>query len=405
MPFRETKHEDTQTANLGFGIDITTQCNLNCLTCYYLESAENRATYEKSFLSMDQFAKAMNQAALAGFREIYILGGEPTVHPDLLEMLHCAAGFKFQQVLLVTNGILLADLDLCRGIEATGADLAVQRHVIGDGEAKRRVQDTIAGKKGTLSLVNQAFANVESVFEPRRVAVQCCITRPVFEGGHVYDVFRYARTRGFEHIIECAKASERFARGNPLDMNPFELAAVYDELQRIDRDEFGGKICPMTPQAYGKTCHMPENSVHCLVDGTIVPCVGQPFSLGNILEGDRVCLEDILRSPKREFFMRPEKRLHGHCANCAHVSECTGGCRGDAFFLTGCFSASAIQCPQLAKYKGELSLGDFLPANCQNCILKNDACCGFKKDSDEKIARYLGDRYRRQEMLGRSVSC
>lgn len=394
MPFRETTIADLAINNLGFGIDVTTHCNLNCLTCYYLESAENLPVCSDVHISMELFEKAIRQADQTGFQEIYILGGEPTLHPRILDLLQCAGRFHFRQVLLVTNGIRLKNPGFCRDIAATGTDIVVQRHVIGNGAAEQQIQDTVAGRKGTLTEVNQAFTNIEALFEPGRVAVQCCITRPVIETGQIYDVFRYAKTRRFEHVIECTKASDRFTRGNSSDLSPAELSQVYERLQRIDIEEFNGIPHPATPQAYGKTCHMPENSVHCLVDGTIVPCVGQPFPLGNLFTEPETSLADILSSPQRDFFRHPNRRMTGHCLDCGHIKACTGGCRGDAFFLTGCFNASAIQCPQLVKIGRTLCLADFTPADCGNCALKNHPMCGLKKGADELLSRYLGPLYR-----------
>lgn len=394
MPFRETTDTDLTSSNLGFGIDITIHCNLNCITCYYMNSSLSHPAHCPPHISMERFERAMRQASLAGFQEIYILGGEPTVHSRILEFLKCAGSFNFRQVLLVTNGLLLADTTFCRKIETLGADIVVKRHVIGDGEDKENLQDALVGKKGTLAQVNQAFANIEKIFEPSRVAVQCCITRPVVESGQIYEVFRYAKKRGFGHIIECTKASERFKRADSLDISPAELLEVYERLQRIDIDEFSGRTYPLTPQAYGKTCHMPENSVHCLIDGTIVPCVGQPFPLGNIFNGTNESLEKILDSPRRDFFKYPNKRLHGHCRSCSHFVPCTGGCRGDAFFLTGCFSASAVQCPQMANYEKALALKDFLPSTCDNCKLRDNSFCGPRQDADAILSRYIGPIYR-----------
>jgi radical SAM protein with 4Fe4S-binding SPASM domain len=393
MPFRKTSVADLSAQNLGFGIDITTHCNLECITCYYLDSPANQPAFGNSHISVELFERAMSEASSAGFQEIYILGGEPTIHPDILELLNCAARFHFKQVLLVTNGIRLADLQFCRAVEAAGSDIVVQRHVMDDGDSARQVQDTLVGRTGTLGQVNRAFANIESVFEPSRVAVQCCITRPVVESRQIYEVFRYAKTHCFEHVIECTKASARFSRGNRFDLTPVELFQVYDRLARIDIEEFGGESFPMTPQAYGKTCHMPENSVHCLVDGTIIPCVGQSFPLGNLFSEAHTSLEEILDSDLRKFFSYPHHRLHGHCRDCSHFVICTGGCRGDAFYLTGCFSASAIQCPQLAKYEKSLSLNDFIPSTCNHCALRKYAFCSPRKDVDDRLYNYLGPIY------------
>lgn len=393
MPFRETSATDLCSGTVGFGIDVTTDCNLNCVTCYYLDSPRNRPASCPSYLPMARFEQAMDKAAAAGFREIYILGGEPTLHPRILDMLESAVRRRFEQVLLVTNGLRLADGDFCRRVAARGAHVVVQRHVLGAGEEARRIQDALAGRKDTLEQVNRAFVNIERMFDPAKVAVQCCLTRPVVESGQVFDVYRYAKQRGFEHVIECTKASVRFARGNPLDLSPGELARVYEQLQQIDIEEFGGIPHPMTPQAFGKTCHMPETGVHCLIDGTIIPCVGQTFPLGNIFSPPDTPLTAILDSPERAFFCNPLGRLHGHCRDCRHVEVCTGGCRGDAYFLTGCFNASAVQCPQLASSARKLVLRDFVPSTCRGCQLEGNSLCGLRGDAARILSGYLGTLY------------
>jgi radical SAM protein with 4Fe4S-binding SPASM domain len=344
----------------------------------------------------EHFQKAIQYAADAGFREIYILGGEPTLHPQIISFLEYAKSFYFEQVLLVTNGLMLSNLDFCKNVAATGADIAIQRHVIGDGRKEQEIQDFIVGRNGTLDLVNKAFTNIEAVFDAHRVAVQCCMTRPVVESGQIYAVFRYAKRHHFEHIIECTKASQRYMRGNGIDLTPVELLNVYETLQHIDITEFNGKRQPFTPQAYGKTCHMPENSLHCLIDGTIVPCVGQPFPLGNIFNGSEDSLPHILASRQRSFFRHPLDRIAGHCRECSHVTICTAGCRGDAYFLTGCFNASAIQCPQLGKKESRFAVEDFLPSTCDGCELQTHSFCGMKKDIDEMLFQYFGSKYHKK---------
>ncbi|MBM3861995.1 MAG: radical SAM protein [Verrucomicrobia bacterium] len=193
MPFRETSTADLSSGTVGFGIDVTTNCNLDCVTCYYLDSPRNRPVSCHSYIPFGQFELAMDKVSAAGFREIYILGGEPTLHPRILDMLESAMRRRFEQVLLVTNGLRLVDDDFCRRVAASGVRVVAQRHVMGEGQEERRIQDALAGLKGTLAQVNRAFVNIERMFDPAKVVVQCCLTRPVVESGQVFDVYRYAK--------------------------------------------------------------------------------------------------------------------------------------------------------------------------------------------------------------------
>ena len=101
------------------------------------------------------------------------------------------------------------------------------------------------------------------------------------------------------------------------------------------------------------------------------------YVLGNIMNGDK--LFDILKSDQRKFFQFPEDRIEGHCSECDYIVDCTGGCRGDAYYLTNCFNASAVQCPQLYEKakKNPLEINDIIPKSCSGCAMENDNGCGI----------------------------
>lgn len=376
MPFRELSIE----GNVGFGMDVTNTCNASCAACFYLDEPANRISEKPLFMRAEDFQTAVDKARDANFRELYLLGGEPAIHPQITQMLDYASRFEFSPLILVTNGLKLADEDFCRRVADAGAMVAVQRHVMQDGKDAEYVQDILMGRKGTLPLANKAFENIEKHFPANRIAVQCCITRPAVEGGHLYDVFRYCKEKGYEHVIECTKSSSRFLRGNPLDVSIEELARVYEELARIDsgfsdkdREHFYEftKTRKPSPQAYRKVCHMPETGVHCLVNGDIVPCVGQPYKLGNVFTDG---LLEILSGPEREFFQKPAGRVEGSCKKCDYLQECTAGCRGEAYAATGCFSASSPYCPSNPKIE---TLHDLVPGNCSGCLMESSKSCSL----------------------------
>lgn len=87
-------------------INLVSHCNLNCAGCtHYSPIAPN------SFLSIEDFKTTMGY--LKKIRKAYsvfrLLGGEPLMHPDILEILKIAGEeLKGKRVELYTNGILLA---------------------------------------------------------------------------------------------------------------------------------------------------------------------------------------------------------------------------------------------------------------------------------------------------------
>ena len=109
-----TNHE-SQTV-LGV-IDITERCNLNCPTCFAKSEndlAEPDLPQESIKAIIDRFGASTNASGLQ------FSGGEPTLRPDLPELI-AYARTKFEHVEVNTNGLkMAASADFCRAMESAG---------------------------------------------------------------------------------------------------------------------------------------------------------------------------------------------------------------------------------------------------------------------------------------------
>lgn len=86
-------------------IEITEKCNLHCNICYANSG-------EGEHLSLDIIEKMIDFYQEAEYNQAEILqisGGEPTLHPDLIEIISYAKKSKIPFVMLNTNGIKLAE--------------------------------------------------------------------------------------------------------------------------------------------------------------------------------------------------------------------------------------------------------------------------------------------------------
>ena len=81
-----------------------TLCNLACTHCFISCSPGNRSF---GFLSYEQVTAALEQSRSLGVKEYYFTGGEPFMHPRLLDML--AATLQVGPATVLTNGTLLPD--------------------------------------------------------------------------------------------------------------------------------------------------------------------------------------------------------------------------------------------------------------------------------------------------------
>ena len=91
-------------------IDVTTHCNMSCKYCYY---KVDNTTADRSIQSV------VDEAIASGFKAICLMGAEPTMRVDLIDMI-CTlseAGFR---VGITTNGKKLEDKGYLEALKAAG---------------------------------------------------------------------------------------------------------------------------------------------------------------------------------------------------------------------------------------------------------------------------------------------
>ncbi|MEI7893516.1 MAG: radical SAM protein [Myxococcales bacterium] len=96
-------------------VPITSACNLNCPVCYTV----NR-NIDPFFISKESFAQLLDRLGTTR-RDLDIInftGGEPTLHPELPELLRMARQAGFRRITLSTNGLKLRDEAYVRELAA-----------------------------------------------------------------------------------------------------------------------------------------------------------------------------------------------------------------------------------------------------------------------------------------------
>lgn len=368
MTFRAGETFREKEGHGGVGIDLVDGCNIRCQQCFY-----QKGSSPFRMLTFNQAKTIIQKTQKTGmFKEFYILGGEPTLHPQLPEIIRFAQS-RFGTVILVTNGILLANKEYCRKIARPKLTISMHRRAI-KPEARGLVNE-LAQSKGAFDLYEKAWENVGKYWQGE-VCVQLNLLRPLVTGGHALDVFKWAREQGYEPIMELTKPGPIFERGHALDVPIKEIEELYAKMRTYDRQYHPGKEASMevvVPPAYGHNCTLVETGIHVQVDGTVVPCVAHAgFPLGNIFQDD---LEDMLNSDIRLAIKDYANWIVGPCRRCVHFEYCHGGCRGEALWDTGCPRASDPYCWHIPK---GLTLRDMVPENCNGCLLKGNLGCKIK---------------------------
>jgi molybdenum cofactor biosynthesis enzyme MoaA len=82
-------------------LEITPKCNLECIHCY-ADSGPSRPLHET--LQLEDWMNALRQAARLGCWRVQFIGGEPTLHPGLADLIAYARELGFRSVEVYTNG-------------------------------------------------------------------------------------------------------------------------------------------------------------------------------------------------------------------------------------------------------------------------------------------------------------
>lgn len=121
-------------------ISIGETCNNNCRFC--VNPTESWAP----LASTESMRRVIEQCADQGYQRMSFLGGEPTLHPDLPELVEHAGALGFDEVMLITNGRKLADPAYARRLHAAG----IRRALFMLLSHKAVVHDAITRRPGSL---------------------------------------------------------------------------------------------------------------------------------------------------------------------------------------------------------------------------------------------------------------
>jgi len=90
-------------------ISLTDRCNLRCVYCMPKDGLQWQPLAEK--LTVDEIIRVVETASRCGVRRVRLTGGEPLVHPHIVEIVRRIASIpEIEEVSLTTNAMLLEKL-------------------------------------------------------------------------------------------------------------------------------------------------------------------------------------------------------------------------------------------------------------------------------------------------------
>ncbi|HOJ85437.1 MAG TPA: radical SAM protein [Elusimicrobiales bacterium] len=98
-------------------IKITFNCNNKCDFC---AQGSKRTFIERK--TRAEIIKALKDGIKSQANSVVFTGGEPTLHPDLIDLIKEAKRLKYEYIQIQTNGRTLSDMDFLKKIKSAGAN-------------------------------------------------------------------------------------------------------------------------------------------------------------------------------------------------------------------------------------------------------------------------------------------
>ncbi len=315
---------------LSIELEFTKKCNLRCLYCY-----ANAGEPVENELSLDEIKSVILQAKEMGAKKIILLGGgEPLIYHGLMEIIRYIISLGLQQVLF-TNGTLITK-KISRLLFENKVAVVIKSNSLNP-----EVQDRLAGVRGAFKNIRQGLQHLMEAGYPSKdtmLGIQSVICRQNID--ELPSMWTWARQNGVIPYFEMIKLQGRAKENGALNVPTAEVKAVFELLERIDKEEFN-IIWKSRPTIAAFSCK--RHLYSCLVNsqGFIQPCTGIDILISNVREKP---LKEILGSSHVIMDLRNiYEKIEGACKTCEHNYECYG-CRGNAYQITRNYLASDPTC-------------------------------------------------------------
>lgn len=310
-------------------INILDKCNLNCVHCF------NR-TYAvpDRLMSLDQIDEIIKKVYNYGLERIYLTGGEPLLHPELIPILtHLTHTYTNVEIGITTNGILLTEA-MMKKINECG-NVVVQISV--DGYTKETYEQ-IRGT-GTFLPFSKGFEVLKNSTSLKKTARTCISKLNVNEVEQIYKMCIDSRIEpSFLFVSKMGNADKNWQELSINDAKKISVINKINALNKIydvkisapiptykcnftqlidkDEDEFGGWGLQVRTNGNVSCCQF-------LYD----------YPIGNIFSDN---LSDMFNGEVFQNFRKIAKQRaemmsqSDRCQNCLISKKCGYGCLGMA---------------------------------------------------------------------------
>ncbi len=145
----------------NYEVNIGKLCNNSCIFC-----ANGRISKEENrFIEFQKIRDEIIKAYKDGFRSLGFLGGEITIHPDVIRIIEFARAQGFERIAICTNGRRLSDINFARRM----VDVGVTRFMISIHSHQEEIENYLNGRKNAFSEKITGIKNLISLNSKNKI--------------------------------------------------------------------------------------------------------------------------------------------------------------------------------------------------------------------------------------------
>ena len=169
-------------------LELLSSCNLNCAHCFYRQSSN---FHSPDFLPKKGLLSLIDGFSKKGINKLVLTGGEPTLHPDFLEISRYAMS-KIDRVTLCTNGYIVN-----KKLKEQVLELNFATYTVSIDSHIKEVHDDFRGRSGALDKTLEFLEELNK--KGRHTSIHIVIHRNNFE--HIEETIKFCKKLSPEIVV------------------------------------------------------------------------------------------------------------------------------------------------------------------------------------------------------------
>ena len=154
-------------------IQLGHMCNNRCVFCV---SGQRTAMREAFPIAAAPVLEKLREAREQGIEKVTLLGGEPTIQPEFLDVVTGAVALGFREIVVFTNGVKTARDTFLEEVLATGGDFTWRLSFQG---ATMLSHERTTKKLGSFGRLKETLKNLHR--RGQRITVNMCVVQSNYE--------------------------------------------------------------------------------------------------------------------------------------------------------------------------------------------------------------------------------